>query len=66
MSHILTFLKLNLAYYIMKFDIPKSQKNILLVYYYKFEQVLWSLYDPILHTHIDHVLLSDKESFMIY
>jgi len=43
----MTFLKLNLAYYIMNFDIPKSQKNILLVYYYKFEHVLWSLYDPI-------------------
>jgi hypothetical protein len=24
----------------MNFDIPKSQKNILLVYYYKFEHVL--------------------------
>ena len=43
----MTFLKLNLVYYIMNFDIPKSQKNILLVYYKKFELELWSLYDPI-------------------
>jgi len=31
----MTFLKLNLAYYIMNFDILKSQKNILLVYYFR-------------------------------
>ena len=65
MSHILTFLKLNLAYYIMNFDIPKLQKNILLVYYKKFEHVLWHFMTPYLHAHIDHVLLSAKESFMI-
>lgn len=40
MSHILTRLKLNLAYYIMNFDIPKLQKNILVVYYHMFKNVL--------------------------
>lgn len=49
----------------MNFDIPKLQKHILLVYYKKFEHVLWHFMTPYLHAHIDHVLLNAKESFMI-
>ena len=66
MGHILTSLKLNGAYNIMNFDIPKLQKNILLVYY-KFEQPCAMVPNhPYIHTDIEHIILSEQESFMIY